>query len=260
MYKTTSNLIKPLLLAGLLCFSQGLSAAGTAIVAAASDLQFALEEVAQQFTKETGLTVKFSFGSSGNFARQIMQGAPYGLFMSADEKYVSELAKQHLTVDEGRLYGIGRLVLYAPKGSSLKVDSEMQGLVQALKNGQIKRFAIANPEHAPYGRAAKAALISVGLWDSIQPHLVLGENVAQAAQFAMSDSTQGGIFAYSFALSPKIKAQGNYVLLPENSHPPLRQKMVLTKKADATAKAFYTYLQAPKAKDIFRRYGFAVPQ
>jgi molybdate transport system substrate-binding protein len=260
MNKITSNYIKPLLLVGLLWFSQGLSADGTAIVAAASDLEFALEEIAQQFTKETGLTIKFSFGSSGNFARQIMQGAPYGLFMSADEKYISGLAKQQLTVDEGLLYAIGRLVLYAPEGSVLKIDSEMQGLAQALKNGQIKRFAIANPDHAPYGRAAKAALISVGLWDSIQPYLVLGENVAQAAQFATSDSTQGGIFAYSLALSPKIKTQGNYVLLPENGHPPLRQRMVLTKKASATAKAFYSYLQAPKAKDIFRRYGFTVPQ
>jgi len=104
MYKITSNLIKPLFLIGLLWFSQGLSAAESTIVAAASDLEFALEEVIQQFTEETGMTVKFSFGSSGNFARQIMQGAPYGLFMSADEKYVSELVKQHKTVDEGLLY------------------------------------------------------------------------------------------------------------------------------------------------------------
>jgi molybdate transport system substrate-binding protein len=260
MYKIAPHFIKPLLLGGLLWFSQGLSADGAAIVAAASDLQFALEEIAQQFTKETGLTVKFGFGSSGNFARQTMQGAPYGLFMSADEKYVSELAKQHLTVDEGCLYGIGRLVLYAPKGSALKVDGDMQGLAHALKNGQIKRFAIANPDHAPYGRAAKAALISVGLWGLIKSHLVLGENVAQAAQFALSDSTQGGIFAYSLVLSPKLKAGGNFVLLPENSHPALRQRMVLTKKANSTAKAFYVYLQAPKAKDILKRYGFALPQ
>jgi molybdate transport system substrate-binding protein len=248
------------LFVGLFSLSLNLNAADSALVAAASDLQFALEEVTQQFTQETGMSVKFSFGSSGNFARQIMQGAPYELFMSADEKYVLELAKQHKTIDEGQLYAIGRLVLYAPKSSALQVDSKMQGVGQALKNGKIKRFAIANPDHAPYGRAAKAALNSFGLWDSIQPHLVLGENVAQAAQFAISDSTQGGIFAYSLALSPKLKLEGNYVLLPENSHPPLKQRMVLTAKAGATAKAFYAFLQLPKTKAILQRYGFASPQ
>ena len=248
------------LFAGLFSLSLNLYAADSALVAAASDLQFALEEVAQQFTQETGLPIKFSFGSSGNFARQITQGAPYELFMSADEKYVLELAKQHKTIDEGLLYAIGRLVLYAPKGSVLKVDSEMQGLGQALKNGEIKRFAIANPDHAPYGHAAKAALISFGLWDSIQPQLVLGENVAQAAQFAISDSTQGGIFAYALVLSPKLKPDGNCALLPENSHPPLKQRMVLTTKAGATAKAFYAFLQLPKTKAILQRFGFNSPQ
>jgi molybdate transport system substrate-binding protein len=260
MNKTAAIFKKLILLVGLSCFNQVNYAAESVLVAAASDLQFALEEVAQQFTQETGLTVKFSFGSSGNFARQIMQGAPYELFMSADEQYVLELAKQHKTLDGGQLYAIGRLVLYAPKGSTLKVDSAMQGVGQALKNGEIKRFAIANPDHAPYGRAAKAALSSFGLWDAIQPHLVLGENVAQAAQFAISDSTQGGIFAYSLILSPKLKLEGNYVLLPENSHQPLKQRMVLTKTAGATAKAFYAFLQLPKTKAILQRYGFTSPQ
>jgi molybdate transport system substrate-binding protein len=260
MNKTAAKFKKLILLAGLFCFSQVLPATEPALVAAASDLQFALEEVAEQFNQETRMTVKFSFGSSGNFARQIMQGAPYELFMSADEKYVLELAKQHKTIDDGQLYAIGRLVLYAPKGSTLTVDSAMQGLEQALKNGEIKRFAIANPEHAPYGRAAKAALSSFGLWDSIQPHLVLGENVAQAAQFAISGSTQGGVFAYSLVLSPKLKATGNFVLLPENSHPPLKQRMVLTTKAGATAKAFYAFLQLAKTKVILERYGFTSPQ
>jgi molybdate transport system substrate-binding protein len=260
MNKTVAIFKKLILLVGLSCFNQVIHAAEPALVAAASDLQFALEEVAQQFSQETGMSVKFSFGSSGNFVRQIMQGAPYELFMSADEKYVRELAKQHKTVDEGLLYAIGRLVLYAPKGSALQVDSKMQGLGQALKNGEIKRFAIANPDHAPYGRAAKAALTSFGLWDSIQPQLVLGENVAQAAQFAISSSTQGGIFAYSLALSPNLKITGNFVLLPENSHPPLKQRMALTTTAGATAKAFYAFLQVPKTKAILNRFGFASPQ
>jgi molybdate transport system substrate-binding protein len=234
-------------------------AAEVPVIAAASDLKFALEDIARQFTRETGRTLKLSFGSSGNFFRQISQNAPFELFMSADEQYVFDLAKQGLTVDQGSLYAIGRLVLFAPKDSPLVPDAQLKGLSVALQKGQIKRFAIANPEHAPYGRAAKEVLITVGLWDVLQGKLVLGETVAQAAQFAVSGSTQGGIIAYSLALSPKIKAQGNFVLLPEKLHKQLRQRMVLLKQAGETAKAFYDYLLKPEARTIFEHYGFVLP-
>ncbi len=230
------------------------------VIAAASDLKFALEEITQQFSKDTGRSLKLSFGSSGNFFRQLSQGAPFELFMSADEQYVFDLAKQGLTVDQGALYAIGRLVVFAPKDSPLIPDAELKGLSDALHTAQIKRFAIANPEHAPYGRAAKQALIAAGLWDVMQPHLVLGETVAQAAQFAVSGAAQGGIFAYSLALSPKIKEQGSFVLLPETLHQPLRQRMVLLKHAGETAKAFYAYLLKPEARTIFEQYGFVLPQ
>lgn len=235
-------------------------AADVPVIAAASDLKFALEEITQQFTKETGRTVKLSFGSSGNFFRQISQGAPFELFMSADEQYVFDLAKQGLTVDQGNLYAIGRLVLFSPKGSPLIPDTELRELSDTLQKGQIKRFAIANPEHAPYGRAAKAVLIAAGLWDVMQSHLVLGETVAQAAQFAVSGGTQGGIFAYSLALSPKIKEQGGFVLLPEKLHQPLRQRMVLLKQAGETARTFYNYLQQTKVRTLFEQYGFVLPK
>jgi molybdate transport system substrate-binding protein len=135
----------------------------------------------------------------------------------------------------------------------------MAGLKQAIDGNLVRRFAIANPEHAPYGRAAEQALRKLGLWDALQGKLVLGENVSQAAQFATSGSTQGGIFAYSLALAPGVAQQGQYVLLPEDLHAPLRQRMVLVKGAGETARAFYAYLQQPAARKILTQYGFVLP-
>jgi molybdate transport system substrate-binding protein len=228
-------------------------------IAAASDLKFALDTIAKQFSEETGQNVKLSFGSSGNFFRQISQGAPFEVFLSADEQYVFELEKQGLTEEPGQLYGLGRLVVFAPVGSVLAVDADLNGFADSLSKGQISRFAIANPEHAPYGRAAKEALMAKGLWDALQNKLVLGENVAQAAQFAVSGSAEGGIFAYSLALSPALRDKGTYALLPETVHSPLRQRMALLKNAGGIAKAFYRYLQQAKARAVFTQYGFALP-
>jgi molybdate transport system substrate-binding protein len=203
--------------------------------------------------------VKLAFGSSGNFATQLRQGAPFEIFLSADEGFVFQLADAGKTVDRGTLYAEGRLVLFAPKGSTLKPDANFNDLRAALAEGRIQKFAIANPEHAPYGRAAEQALKGQGLWDAIKPKLVLGENVSQAAQFAASGSAQGGIFAYSLALSPAVGALGTYALLPSDSYAPLRQRMVLIKGAGETARAFYGYVQTPAARVIFRRYGFLLP-
>jgi molybdate transport system substrate-binding protein len=136
------------------------------------------------------------------------------------------------------------------------VDAELSDLKSALADGRVQRFAIANPEHAPYGRAAEQVLKSQGLWDALQPKLVLGENVSQAARFATSGSAQAGIFAYSLALSPNVSGLGSYVLLPEGLHQPLRQRMALIKGANMTAQKFYRYLQQPVARQIFKRYGF----
>lgn len=228
-------------------------------VAAASDLKFAVEEIAAQFTADTGQPIKLTFGSSGNFARQIEQGAPFQLFMSADEDLVYRLADAGKTVDRGVLYAIGRVVLFAPTGSTLQVDADFKDLAAALKDGRLKRFSIANPDHAPYGKRAEEALRHAGLWDGIKPKLVLGENVSQAAQFASSGDAQGGIFAYSLALAPQVAALGRYVLIPEAWHQPLRQRMALLPSADAGTRAFYAYLQQPKARAVMRKYGFILP-
>lgn len=228
-------------------------------IAAASDLQFALEDIAARFRTYSRKELRLSFGSSGNYFRQIEQGAPFQLFLSADEDFVFRLHQTGKTEDRGLLYATGRIVLFAPGGSPLNLDPRMAGLKAELAANRISRFAIANPEHAPYGRAAEQALRKLGLWEGLQGKLVLGENVSQAAQFATSGSVQGGIFAYSLALSPSVSKLGSYVLLPEDLHQPLRQRMVLVKGAGETARAFYVYLQQPAARKILEQYGFVLP-
>lgn len=231
-------------------------------IAAAADLKFALVEVAEHFTRETGHEVNLTFGSSGNFTTQIENGAPFQLFLSADENFVFKLADAGLTLDRGKLYAIGRIVLFAPYGSSLKVVSMADDLKTAVAEGRIKRFAIANPEHAPYGRAAKAALQYMDLWVPIESRLVLGENASQATQFAASGSCEGGIVPLSLSKAPEVAKLGSFALIPADWHAgePLRQRMVLLQNAGETARAFYQYLQTANAREIFIRYGFVLPE
>ena len=249
------------LIAGFLAFSGAAYGQGSRepVIAAASDLKFVLDEISTAYTASTTRRVRPVYGSSGNFFRQIEQGAPFGIFMSADEEFVFRLAASGKTGDRGVQYAIGRIVLFAPEGSALGVDERMDGLKEALVQGRIQRFAIASTEHAPYGRAAEQALRAVGLWESVRGHLVLGENVSQAAQFATGGSAQGGIFAYSLALSPAVSRLGRHVLLPESLHHPLRQRMVLIKGAGADAREFFSFLQQPAARALFKRYGFGLP-
>ncbi len=228
-------------------------------IAAASDLKFALDDIAKEFQASTGKPVRITYGSSGNFFQQIAQDAPFEMFLSADEGFVFKLADQGLTADRGALYATGRIVMFVPTGSPVTADERLVDLTRAVREGRVSKFAIANPEHAPYGRAAMQALQKIGLWSAIEPKLVLGENVSQAAQFATSGSTQGGIFAYSLALAPVFADKGKFVLIPEDLHEPLRQRMVLTKKATPVAREFYQYLQQPAARVVFRRYGFVLP-
>jgi molybdate transport system substrate-binding protein len=229
------------------------------LIAGASDLQFALVEIAQRFRADTGQEVRLSLGSSGNITRQIEQGSPAEMFLSADEAFVFRLADGGHTRDRGELYAIGRIVLFTPPGSPIATAGGMEAIRAALAAGSIARFAIANPEHAPYGRAAEQALRASGLWEGIRPRLVLGENVSQAAQFALAGGSQGGIVAYSLVLAPALQGRGTYTLLPETLHEPLRQRMVLTRRAGPVAAAFYDHMQQPSAREIMRRYGFVLP-
>ena len=228
-------------------------------VAAASDLRFALDEIVAAYRHATGVDVRVTYGSSGDITRQIEQGAPFDLFMSADESFVARLATKGLTVDGGALYGVGRLVLFTPNGSPVRVDDRLADLSRGASDGRLRKLAIANPQHAPYGRAAREALESLGLWKALERKLVLGENVSQAAQFAASGSAEAGLLALSLAISPALAGKGRYVVLPDTLHHPLRQRMVLLKRADEAARGFYDFLQKPAARAILERYGFQVP-
>jgi len=228
-------------------------------VAAASDLRFVLPELTARFASETGAHVRLSFGASGNLSRQIAEGAPFELFLSADEAYVLDLVEKGLALDRGRLYAIGRLALFVPTGSPLRPDPSLADLAEALEAGKIRRFAIANPEHAPYGRAAREALRRAGLWSRIKPRLALGENVSQAAQFATVGGAEGGLIAHSLALAPGVAARGRFSLVRSDWHAPLRQRMVLLEGAGATARAFYDYLATREARALLARSGFEPP-
>jgi molybdate transport system substrate-binding protein len=238
----------------------GLSAQRSPTVAAAANLNFALTEIANQFKADRGTPVDVVFGASGTLTRQIQDGAPFELFLAADEEFPNQLTKAGLTRDEGVVYATGRLVIFAPNGSPLTVDDRLNGLARLIKSGKAGRFAIANPDVAPYGQAAEAVLKKRGLWDAIRPQLVLGDTIAQAAQFATTGNAIGGLFAYSLVLGPGFAERGKYAVIPESDHPPLRQRMVLLKRAGETATQFYAYLQSQTAKAILRKHGYGVPQ
>ncbi len=227
-------------------------------VLAASDLKFALARVVVPFELQTGITVELNFGSSGNFARQILQGLPADIFMSADEDWAFKVADAGLSLgglaDRGVVYAQGRLALIVPRASSIPLDAEMRGLQNQWAN--VGKFAIANPELAPYGRAAQQALQKLGLWSQVQTRLVIGENIAQATQFVTTGAAQAGITALSLATAPEVAKNSQYIALPEHLHAPLNQRMVLLKNASVQAQQLALYLQTKNAKDLLKSTGF----
>lgn len=229
----------------------------TVRVAAASDLKFALAQLAEQYQRQSSQHVELNLGSSGQFAQQIRQGLPVDLYMSADEEFVFQLADAGLTRDRGALYALGRIAALVPSASGLVLDERLGALRRAWPS--IQHFAIANPEHAPYGRAARTALERLGLWELVRPKLVLGENIAHATQFVTSGAAQAGISALSLTLAPEVAKLTRHVVLPSHLHEPLRQRMVLLKGARPAATGFYDFLQGAGARQILGRFGFAAP-
>lgn len=229
-------------------------------MAAASDLKFALDAAIEAFQgSHPGLEVRATYGSSGNFFAQISNGAPFDLFLSADADYPAKLREAGLALEGSEfLYGEGRLVLWVRNGSAL--DPGKRG-IRALLDPSVKHVAIANPRHAPYGRAAEAALKSLGVWDEVKEKLVPAENVAQAAQFVESGAADAGIIALSLALAPPMRAAGHYVELPAGSYPPIRQVGVVLKAAKdpAGAGAFRDFL-AGAGRAVLSRFGFTPPE
>jgi molybdate transport system substrate-binding protein len=236
-----------------------LVAAQSVTVAAASDLQSALPAIAAQFEKDTGHQVKLIFGSSGNFFTQIQNGAPFDVLLSADIDYPRRLEGSG-EAERGSLYeyATGRLVLWTRRDSGIDVR---RGLT-VLTDVRVRHVAIANPEHAPYGRAAVAALRHEGLYERVQGKFVLGENISQAAQFAQSGSAEVGVLALSLALSPTLKSSGTYVDIPEPWYPPIAQAAVVlsSSRQKAVARQFVDYLKNPASVRTLRSYGFGVPQ
>jgi molybdate transport system substrate-binding protein len=233
---------------------------GPPLIAAAADLKFALADVAAAFSRETGKHVRITYGSSGDLARQIAQGAPFEMFLSADDRYVLELHRAGHTRGQGAVYAVGRLALFAPHGSPLTLDADLRGLQAAVTEGRVARFAIANPDHAPYGRAAREVLERIGIWRGLQTALVLGENASQAMQFAASGSCQGGMVPLSLASAPEIARLGTFVRVPGAWHAPLRQRMALMARGGPTAAAFYAFVsESASAKAILARFGYGAP-
>jgi len=230
------------------------------MIAAAANLNFALNEIGDAFARARGTRVELVFGASGTLTRQIRDGAPFELFLAADEEFPNQLTAAGLTRDAGAVYAVGRLVIFAPKGSPLTVDERLEGLTRLARTGGVSRFAIANPDVAPYGKAAEAVLNKRGLWDTIRPRLVLGDTIAQAAQFATTGNAVGGLIAYSLVLAPDFGDRGTYAVIPDSDYPPLRQRMVLLKRATPAASRFYDYVLGEEARAIFRKHGYAVPQ
>lgn len=228
-------------------------------VAAAADLQFAFQEVATRFQHDRGMSVKLIFGSSGNFFTQIQNGAPFDLFFSADSEYPKKLEAAG-PAEPGTLYeyAVGKIVLWIPKDSALDLSRGLPVLLDA----KVKKIAIANPEHAPYGRAAVAALQHEKIYEKVQAKFVLGENISQTASFVVSGSADIGIVALSLALAPSMKERGRYGEIPGEDYPPIRQAAVVlaSSKQKAAASQFLDYVKSPAMVELLKTYGFSLPQ
>jgi molybdate transport system substrate-binding protein len=229
-------------------------------VAAAADLSSALQEIAADYEKRTGVSVKISYGASGALTQQIQNGAPFDVFFSADMGYPRQLIASSLA-ESATLYryAVGRLVLWVPADSPL--DVEHKGM-EVLLDPSVKKVAIANPQHAPYGRAAAAALKHYGMYEKVSERLVLGENISQAAQFAESGNAQAGFVALAHAAAPSMQGKGKYWIVPAEAYPPLDQGVVAIShsphKEDAAA--FIAYVKTAEVATVLRRYGFTVPE
>jgi molybdate transport system substrate-binding protein len=232
-------------------------AAGEITIAAAADLTFAFQDVVAHFEKQTGSHVKLSYGSSGNFFSQIQNGAPFDLFFSADIDFPKKLVAAGLA-EPGSLYpyATGKLVLWVPNQSKLDLS---RGPAVLLDPG-ISKIAIANPAHAPYGRAAVSAMQHEGIYDKVKNKLVLGENISQTAQFVESGNADVGILALSLAVAPPMKEKGRYVEIPAQDYPPIIQAAVILKSSHnkELAEQFLKFLKEPATISLMEQYGFTV--
>ena len=235
------------------------------VVAAAADLSTVLQEIADRYQKQSGVQLKLSFGASGALTQQIQNGAPFDLFFSADMDYPRQLIAAGVA-DEASLYqyAVGKLVLWVPEDSPLDLthqDMDRTGM-NVLLDPSVKKIAVANPQHAPYGRAAVAALKHAGVYDRVADRLVLGENVAQAAQFVESGNAQAGFVALAHAVAPAMRGKGKYWEVPADFYPPLAQGVVVLSHSQHKKEAaeFVEYIKTKEAAELLRKFGFTLPQ
>ncbi len=254
--KLTTLLIRALILA---LGGTTLNAADLA-VAAAADLKFALDELVKEFhTKHTGTTVKVTYGSSGNFYAQLQNQAPFDIYFSADVAYPRKLAEAGLALEDKVFsYGVGRIVVWVPKASPIHVAKLG---IQALFAPSVKKIAIANPQHAPYGMAALAAMKSLKVYKQAEPKLVYGENIAQTAQFVQGGAADVGILALSLAIAPQMRESGSYWEIPLEAYPTMEQGGLILKntKHAGPARAFRDFVLGEHGREVLKRYGFFLP-
>ena len=252
-----------LLAACILCssmfYGQDKQGSGQLVVAAAADLSSALKEVADNFEKKSGVNMQLSFGASGALTQQIENGAPFDIFFSADMDYPRQLITAN-EADPATLYqyAVGKLVLWVPDDSPL--DVEHKGM-DILLDPSVKKISIANPQHAPYGRAAVEALKHAGLYDRVANRIVMGENVSQAAQFAESGNAQAGFVALAHVKAPSMKGKGKYWEVPQDYYTPLAQGVVMISHSPhkKEAQEFLEYIRTKEAAETLRKYGFSLP-
>lgn len=232
----------------------------TVRVAAASDLKFALDEIVAEFERaEPGIDVRVTYGSSGNFFAQLGQKAPFDIFFSADIEYPRRLvAAKKARAETLFSYAIGQVVVWAPKNSSL--DPQRHGM-QTLADARVRKIAIANPKHAPYGKAAEAAMKHLGVYEQVQGKLVLGENISQTAQFVASGAADVGIIALSLAMAPALRDRGRSWPIPLDAYPKLEQGGVILSWATdrGAAEKVREFVIGPRGREILARYGFRLP-
>jgi molybdate transport system substrate-binding protein len=233
--------------------SPSISESVTLTVSAAADLTPAFEELGELFRNESGIKVTFNFGSTGQLTQQIEQGAPVDLLAAANVSFVEELERQNLILpDTKALYAQGRITLWTREDSSLKLEH-----VEDLAKPEVRRIAIANPEHAPYGEAARQALQSAGIWDRVSSRLVFGENISQTLQYAET----GNVDAAIVALSLSVNSKGRWVLISDRLHQPLNQALAVIRSTrhEAEARRFASFINSPQGRSIMRKYGFILP-
>lgn len=231
-------------------------AADSARIAVASNMSQAISDIAQTFQQDTNIRTQLTSGSSGNFARQIIQGAPYSLFLSADKKYVDLLRVNDIEIVEQIQYVRGRIGLFVSKTSELSRAGDLKSVIKKLYHGNFNRLVIANPMHAPYGLAAEQALQSAGLWVIEKHRLLLAENAAQATQIAVSGNVDLGIISASHAHLQKVQTRGQFFLIPEQWHQPLQQYLLVLEGANEAEMKLFKYLQSKQAQLLLKIYGY----